>query len=178
MPPREQNGESDEIFDVVDEEGRIIGQATRSECHGDPRLIHQAVHLFVFGPDGALFLQRRSETKRIQPGKWDASVGGHVARGEAPLAAVLREAAEELGLRDVQPAPLHEYLWRSPVETELVRTFRCTHEGPFHLDPGEIEEGRWYSAEEIARLATTDSLTPNLLHELGLLGLLAGPTGQ
>jgi isopentenyldiphosphate isomerase len=29
-----------------------------------------------------LYLQKRSETKDIQPGKWDTAVGGHVDYGE------------------------------------------------------------------------------------------------
>lgn len=164
--------ETDEIFDLVDEQGQVIGRATRRECHSDPRLLHQAVHVFVFNSEGAIFLQRRSRHKKIQPGRWDTSVGGHVAPGEPPLEAALREMKEELGITAVQPELLHQYIWRSPVESELVRTYRCEHEGPFRLHPGEIGEGRFCTIEEIARMAKDDQLTPNLVHELGLLGIL------
>jgi isopentenyl-diphosphate delta-isomerase type 1 len=167
----------EEIFDIVDEQGRIRAQATRQECHADPRLIHRAVHVFVFNQDGDLFLQKRSLKKRIQPGKWDTSVGGHVAQGESFAAAALREMAEELGLKGLQPTWLHHYLWRSPVETELVHTFYCIHEGPFVLHPQEIEEGRFFSQEELRRLSGSGELTPNLEHELRLLQplLKSGP---
>jgi isopentenyl-diphosphate delta-isomerase type 1 len=167
--------ETDEIFELVDEQGQVVGLATRRECHSDPRLLHQAVHVFVFNGEGAIFLQRRSRRKKIQPGRWDTSVGGHVAPGEPPEEAALREMEEELGITAVQPTFLHQYIWRSPVESELVRTYRCEHEGPFDLHPGEIEEGRFCTVEEIARMAEEDQLTPNLVHELGLLGLFPDP---
>jgi isopentenyl-diphosphate delta-isomerase type 1 len=164
----------DEILDLVDERGLVVGQARRGDCHGDPRLLHQAVHVLVFAPDGALFLQRRARTKRIQPGRWDSSVGGHVDHGEHHLNAARREMAEELGLDDPE-LPLtfqHQYIWRSGVESEYVRTFRCSHPGPFTLHPDEIEEGRFFTAEELRALPGTGEATPNLEHELELLGLL------
>ena len=162
----------DEILEIVDEEGRVIGRARRGECHSDPRLLHRAVHLFVFDREGRVFLQKRSLSKRIQPGRWDASVGGHVDPGEEPEQAILREAAEELGLEGIAPAFLHRYIWRSPVESELVSTFRCTHEGPFSLRADEIDEGRFHTVEELRALVGTGQLTPNLEHELALLGIV------
>ena len=67
-----------EFFDIVDDEDRVIGQAPRSQCHGDPRLVHRVAHVLVFNSRGELLLQKRSVTKDIQPGKWDTSVGGHL----------------------------------------------------------------------------------------------------
>ena len=162
-----------EILDLVDEQGRVVGQAPRRRCHGDPSLLHQAVHVFVFDHSGALFLQRRARTKRIQPGRWDTSVGGHVDRGEHHLTAARREMAEELGLDDPElPLTfLHQYIWRSEVESEYVRTYRCSHPGPFALHPEEIDDGRFFCAEALCSLMGTGEATPNLEHELSLLGL-------
>ena len=162
----------DEILDLVDEQGRVVGRATRGECHGNPDLLHRAVHLFVFDRRGCIYLQKRSRTKRSQPGRWDTSVGGHVDLGEDPEQAVHREAAEELGLHPEQPELLHRYLWRSPVERELISTYRCTHEGPFDLARDEIDEGRFFTPEELRRLVGSGQLTPNLEHELALLGIV------
>jgi isopentenyl-diphosphate delta-isomerase type 1 len=166
---------ADELFDLVDENGRVIGRAPRAACHADPRLLHRAVHVFVLNAHDEIFLQRRSRTKDIQPGKWDTSVGGHVALGESFEQAAQREMAEELGLRDLQPQLLHQYIWRSPVESELVRTYRCTHGGPFSLQAEEIEEGRFFAPDELRRMAGRGLMTPNLEHELRLLGILPPP---
>jgi hypothetical protein len=45
-----------EEFPVVDEEGRVVGKATRGECHGGLRLLHPVVHLHVFNSQGELYL--------------------------------------------------------------------------------------------------------------------------
>ena len=64
-----------EIFPVVDEQGRVVGSATRGECHGGSKLLHPVVLLHVFNSQGDVYLQRRPEWKDIQPGKWDTGHG-------------------------------------------------------------------------------------------------------
>lgn len=163
----------DETLEVVDEDGVVVGLASRARCHADPDLLHRAVHVFVFDAQGRVFLQLRSRAKRIQPGRWDTSVGGHVDPGESVEQAARREMAEELGLAN--PAlpleQIHHYLWRTELESELVTTFRVRHDGPFSLHPDEIEDGRFFSPDELARELGRDTLTPNLEHELRLLKL-------
>ena len=68
----------DEWFPVVDATGLVLGKATRRECHNGSKKLHPVIHLHVFNEAGDLYLQKRSETKDIQPGKWDTAVGGHV----------------------------------------------------------------------------------------------------
>ncbi|MCK5249813.1 MAG: NUDIX domain-containing protein, partial [Spirochaetaceae bacterium] len=70
-----------EIFDLVDDEDRVIGRAGRDEVHGNPALLHRVVHVLVFDGRGRIFLQKRAEDKDVQPGRWDTSVGGHVDAG-------------------------------------------------------------------------------------------------
>lgn len=105
----------------------------------------------------------------MQPGRWDSSVGGHLGVGEDHEEAALREAAEEIGIA-LLPDDLvfvHRYLWRTDVETELVATYRVTHEGPFVIDPGELDAVRFFGPEELAGARGSGLLTPNLEFELG-----------
>ena len=88
----------EEIFDLVDDDDRVIGRATRNEVHGNPKLLHRVVHVLVFDSLGRLYLQKRADDKDVQPGKWDTSVGGHVDAGEDRETAALRELSEELGI--------------------------------------------------------------------------------
>jgi isopentenyldiphosphate isomerase len=155
----------DEIFDVVDESGRVIGQAPRSRCHGDPSLIHPSVHVLVFSPDGRLFLQKRSMTKDTQPGKWDTSVGGHLKPGEPPEEAARREMDEELGIREAALRAAYEYIWRSSFETELIRAFGTVYDGPIRLDPAELEDGKFWALADIERQLDSGVFTPQLAHE-------------
>lgn len=64
---------SNEIFPVVDNEGRVIGSATRGQCHNGSHILHPVVHLHLFNSKGDLYLQRRPDWKDIQPGKWDTA---------------------------------------------------------------------------------------------------------
>ncbi|MBN2288087.1 MAG: NUDIX domain-containing protein [Candidatus Glassbacteria bacterium] len=160
---------AEEIFDIVDEAGRKVGQAARSRVHGDPSLIHRSVHLLVLNSRGELYLQKRAGHKDIQPGKWDTSVGGHVGPGESPAEAVEREAAEELGLSGVPFDFLYSYLWRTAVETELVSTFLCRWDGPVRFDPGEITDGGFRSFAAIEAGLGTGVFTPNFEEEFARL---------
>lgn len=158
-------GMTEETLDLVNEEGERIGVALRSEVHGNLSLLHQAVHVFVFNAAGELFLQKRSRSKDVQPGKWDTSVGGHVDLGEDAMNAAVREAREELGV-DLNPLePLYEYIWESDIEREFIRSYRARSEGPFSLEPREIEEGRFWSVTEIENALGSGILTPNFEHE-------------
>ena len=40
----------EEIYDLVDIDDRVIGQATRKEIH-KKNLLHRSVHIFVFNPE-------------------------------------------------------------------------------------------------------------------------------
>ncbi|MCM1110776.1 MAG: NUDIX domain-containing protein [Clostridium sp.] len=171
---------SKELFPVVSPDGAVIGQATRGECHdGVSRLLHPVVHLHIVGPDGEIFLQRRSMTKDIQPGRWDTAVGGHVDYGETIGEALRREVSEELGLdlagRDV--VEICRYVFESDRERELVNVFACVADPGEALtpDPDEISEARFWSPEEIDNATGRGILTPNFESEYGRIrGTLSG----
>lgn len=156
---------SEEIFEIVDERGAVIGRAPRSRCHADPSLIHQAVHVLVFNRAGWLFLQKRSTGKDVAPGLWDTSVGGHMKPGERPDEAARREMQEELGKPPDALQFGYEYFWRSRIETELIRVFTTIDEGPFRLDPEELDDGRFWSFEEIEHHLSSGIFTPQFEHE-------------
>jgi isopentenyl-diphosphate delta-isomerase type 1 len=154
-----------EYFELVDVQGAPIGCATRAACHHNPALLHRVVHVLVWDAAGRLYLQKRAQHKDMQPGKWDTSVGGHVQPGETAEQAARREMREELGLREQLPLVcVHEYLWRSPAESEYVTTYACVFAGVPQPAPDEIDEGRWWTAAELA--ARADELTPNCREEL------------
>lgn len=177
QPVEQASSGKDELLDILDPSGEVVGQELRSRCHDDPELRHRAVHVFVRNQKGEIFLQKRSMTKSIQPGKWDTSVGGHLQVGESYEAAAARELEEELGLRLTHlggPAALlkcHEYVWRSSVETEHIRTYVINWDGPFRLQEEEIDEGRFWTETALCQSLGRGLLTPNLEEELRLLGI-------
>ena len=155
----------EEKFPIVDEEGRVVGSATRGECHNGSRLLHPVVHLHVFNTAGELYLQKRPEWKDIQPGKWDTAVGGHIDYGETPEEALRREVREELGITDFTAEQIDRYVFESPRERELVYVHRTTYDGPIRPSAEELDGGRFWTMEEIHESIGKGVLTPNFESE-------------
>jgi isopentenyldiphosphate isomerase len=90
-----------EFFDVLDCTAEKTGETIeRNEAHRTGAW-HGAFHcLIVSQRDGkwTVLFQKRSASKKIAPGKFDVSVGGHYSSGEDAHAAGPREIKEELGL--------------------------------------------------------------------------------
>ena len=154
-----------ERFPIVDKEGRVIGQATRGECHDGSHLLHPVVHLHVFNRQGDVYLQKRPEWKDIQPGKWDTAVGGHIDYGETPEDALRREVREELGITDFEPEFIGKYVFESRRESELVYVNRTVYDGSIQPSKEELDGGRFWSRQEILEAMGQGVLTPNFESE-------------
>ncbi len=139
----------DELFDVVDEQDRVTGQAPRRTVHAQG-LRHRAVHLLVVDRSGRVFLQMRSLAKDLFPGAWDSSAAGHVGAGEGYDDTARRELAEELGCRpESAPQRLFKIEARAETGQEFVWVYRVDADGPFKLQADEIERGDWFTVAEI-----------------------------
>ena len=154
-----------EFFPIIEPSGIVVAKATRAYCHSGAKPLHPVVHLHIIDRYGHMYLQKRSETKDIQPGKWDTAVGGHVDFGETIMEALYREAYEELGFTEYNPIHLISYEFESSVEKEFVSVFVAI--GSFELTPDleEVEEGKWWDFEEIDENLGKDIFTPNFESE-------------
>lgn len=141
----------DELFDVVDEQDRVVGQAPRREVHARG-LWHRAVHVLVVNGRGQVFLQKRSRGKDTFPGAWDSSASGHLVAGEDYDTTAVRELEEEIGWRPAQP-PRRLFKLAACPETggEFVWVYTVAGEGPFRLHSEEVERGEWFTPTEIDR---------------------------
>jgi 16S rRNA (adenine1518-N6/adenine1519-N6)-dimethyltransferase len=131
-----------ERFPVVDENDRWLRDAPRPEVHGN-KLRHRAVHILLFNTHGEVFVQKRSRAKDRHPLLWDSSAAGHLSAGEEYDAAAERELKEELGistdLKRIAKLPASEQTGQ-----EFIWLYRGAHDGPFHLEPSEIEYGKFF----------------------------------
>lgn len=157
----------EEYFPILNTEGDVIGKATRKECHSGSMLLHPVVHLHIFREGGYIYLQKRSLTKDIQPGKWDTAVGGHVDYGESIEDALLREVREELGITDILPHKLISYIFQSEIERELINVYYIDVNEDFaaKFDSAEIDDTRFWHVDEIESTIGKGILTPNFEKE-------------
>lgn len=162
---------NDEWFDIVDEESRVLGKAPRSICHNGTKLLHPVVHVHIFNSSKKLLLQKRKLTKKIQPGKWDTSVGGHIMSGESLEDALKREIKEEVGLDvDIKElVPISKYVYESDVEKELVFSFVLFNNGPFDHQKEEIDEVKYFDFAKLNKMIQEDKTTENFKKEFTLL---------
>jgi isopentenyl-diphosphate delta-isomerase type 1 len=167
-----------EMFQLVDHRGSPAGAASREECHGNPRLIHLVVHCHVFDPGGRLLLQKRSLSKDTNPGRWDTSIGGHVAAGEPVRDALIREAREELGIDASGAVRLYSWLREGSFESEFAECFLLETVQEVLPDPVEIDEVRFCSVAEVQAMVGKGTLTPMFEEEWPMLLEARLPSGD
>ncbi|HET9111023.1 MAG TPA: NUDIX domain-containing protein [Ktedonobacterales bacterium] len=152
----------DEVFDLVDEQDRVIGRVRRGDAHHNRALIHRSVQVMVFDSAGRALLQRRSARKDLFPGYYCASASGHVISGDDYTTTAQRELAEELGVSAALTI-LGTALVRSEIETEMTALFIAQSDGPFHFDPVETAGGEFLAWDDLLAARATLPMTPALL---------------
>ncbi len=93
-----------EIFDL---KGKSLGTQSRDAFYSEIKKEFntkgkiskkvKSIRLLLINSEGRIYLQKRSKLKSENPGLYDKTVGGHVAKGESWNMTVVRECAEELG---------------------------------------------------------------------------------
>jgi isopentenyl-diphosphate delta-isomerase len=139
-----------EELDVVDDGDRPIGRATRERVHSD-YLIHRSVMFYVFDDDDRVFVNQRSATKSTYPHYWSVAFGGHVLAGESYDDAVVREIAEETGLRE-PPFAIGSFQKRTADERENVRVYGVRAQQDLALFADEIEQGQFATLAQLHEL--------------------------
>ena len=138
----------EEMFDVVDEADRVVGQLARSRVHARG-LLHRAVSVFVFNGRGELLVQKRTANKDEFPLRYTSSASGHVSAGETYDETAPRELSEELGLA----APLtflHKFPASPETANEHTALYEATTDEPPDPDPEEICGLSWWDLGDLA----------------------------
>ncbi len=160
---------NEEWLPIVDEEGKVVGKAPRSVCHSDKNLLHPVVHLHVINKQNRIFLQKRPMFKKVQPGKWDTAVGGHISFNETLEQSLKRETFEEIGISDFNAKLIGTYKWESDIETELVYMFITNYNNGIKINNKELDKGKFWSINQINKNLGLGVFTPNFELEFGIL---------
>ncbi len=152
----------EEPVDILDEQGNETGQVLlKSEAHAKS-LWHPVVHLWIYNSKAESLMQKRSPQKQVWPNLWDVAVAGHMAAGQSPEDALVREAQEELGLKvDLQRVKFIDkikfeypmeagwinkiFIWLYGLQTDLDIT-------QLTLEKEEVAEVKWIPLDELEKM--------------------------
>ena len=153
---------------MVDRDDNTIRKASYKEIY-EKLLRHRIVHVIVFNDSGEMALQLRSRNKGFCPLHWCTTAGGHVQSGETNEQAGLRELEEELGVKpelsfmSKEIYVSEDYKGRGDLEKFLI-TFKASHNGPFEINPEEVEQVGFFSLAQIQEMIDNgEKFHPELL---------------
>jgi len=138
----------DEVFDIVNENDEVVGEATRGVAHQSPNLIHRVAHVWIVNDQKKILLQQRSLTKDKAPGQWDISCGGHLKKGDNPEETATRELGEELGI-SADCKFVTKFLEKFADQSEMVYLYYAKHNGPFDFPKQEVEQLKFLSEQQV-----------------------------
>ena len=146
-----------ELVDLYDENRVPLGKTAERYGKKGPGEYRTVVHVCLFGMDGRLLIQRRTEQKHIWPGRWDVSIGGGVDAGETSRQGAEREFREELGypldLTGIRPSVTVNFGGGFDDYYIVKRDIDISE---LHLQEEEVAEVRWVTREEALELLERD----------------------
>jgi len=148
-----------EIVDVVDDDGNVVGTASRHEIRAR-NLLHRSVFVAVVTHDDDVVVHQRAAWKDVWPSRWDVCFGGVVDAGEGWAEAAVRELGEEAGIivAPVALDDLGEDRFEDDVVREVARVYLVRSDGPFTFADGEVvafdrvpldELGAWAAGRDL-----------------------------
>lgn len=150
----------EEIVLIVDELNHEVAHVPRKVMR-EGGLIHRASYILVFNRNREIFVQKRTMTKDVYPGYLDVATGGVVLAGESYELSAKRELAEELGVHKVPLASHFDFYHEAENNRVWGRVFSCVADGPFVLQPEEVEDGFFLAVDAVYSLAESEKFTPD-----------------
>ncbi len=86
---------------IVNNQDKIIGHKERGTLAQED--IYRVSALWITNSKGDILLAQRQLGKRHHPGKWGPAVAGTVDEGESYEENIIKEAEEEIGLKNIKP---------------------------------------------------------------------------
>ncbi len=145
--------------DVVDDNDNVLCSVPKHDVFLK-KLNHRIVHVLVFNKEGELFLQKRAATVKYLPGHWCTSAGGHVMAGETYEQAAERELREEINIKP--KTKLREILYFTyeyGAMKKFIKVFKLVHDEKIDVNEDDVEEGRFFSKNELEKLVKSREFT-------------------
>ena len=162
-----QTSMMDEQCILIDEEDHVLGPGSKVQCHLGEGQLHRAFSVLLFNSEGRLLIQKRAGSKITFPGVWANTCCSHplhtpeeLEDGVGVKRAAIRKLEQELGIspeqvavEDFQLISRMHYQARADerwAEHEIDHVLVIRTDVDIDVNPNEIEEIRWVTADELA----------------------------
>jgi len=137
---------------LVNEKDEQIGLMGKMEAH-EKALLHRAFSVFVINDKNQIMIQQRAMEKYHSPGLWTNTCCSHQRDGESNIEAGKRRLMEEMGFT-TDLKELFSFIYIAPfdnglTEHEFDHVMVGSFEGEPNLNPHEVADWKWMTAEEI-----------------------------
>jgi len=136
---------------IVNDKDEIIGYKERGTL--EPNDIYRVSGLWIQNSKGEILLAQRSFSKKHDPGKWGPAVAGTNDEGETYESNIIKEAEEEIGLKDCHFEKLY-YRMNQREHTYFVQSFFVVVDKEiedFTIQKEEVEQIKWFTYEELEK---------------------------
>lgn len=136
---------------IVDEEDTLLGYKERgTETLED---IYRVSALWVTNSKKEILLAKRALTKVKNPGVWGPAVAGTVEEGEDYLINIVKEALEEIGLKNIVPSVAPKKRVKSKYNYFCQWYFLVVDKelNEFVIDEREVTEIRWFTEDDLRK---------------------------
>lgn len=170
-----------ELVVLLSEKNEPIGSMEKALVHTENTPYHLAFSCYILNKDGHVLITRRALDKKTWPGVWTNSFCGHPGPGEDYEQALVRRAAQELGVEQESlvsvECVLPDFSYRAVdsrgvVEWEFCPVFCARFVGedvcpqPAEVDSWEwVEPARLFSAVEAVPVVFSPWMKEQLEHD-------------
>lgn len=155
----------DELVDIVDENNKVLYQATKKNAH-EKGLLHRCVVAEVIRSNGD-FVMIKQASDRQDAGQYVSPVGGHIQSGETEKDALKRETLEEIGIKDFKYKHVGKVIFDRKVlgrhENHYLIVYEIYSDNEFNTN-GEVESYKQFTKIELKDLFKN---TPELVGAAG-----------
>lgn len=136
---------TEELLSVVDQNDNPIRPKTREEVHRNGYW-HRISHIWIVNSQQQILCQKRTAGKDINPGKWEAHFGGHVANKEEYIDNAIKEIKEEIGIGRTKEDMIFFKIYKYDKDREFQGIFYTKWGGDIKtlfLEKEEVEKVAW-----------------------------------
>mgnify|MGYP001604239302 FL=1 len=145
---------------IVDENDKIIEIKDRNKVNYN-KDIYRVSALWITNSKGKILLARRAFTKKQNPGKWGPAAAGTIEEGETYKNNIVKEAEEELGLKNIKPKKGFKELVKGRYKhfTQWFYFKLDMDIDEFDYNKDEVVEIGWFTKKEVMNFIKTNSTT-------------------